>query len=533
MNGPTPVTEQPIKPAPPPAPDSRWRGTFTPPPDPDPGRALRVRRSFRQTMLQLTQSAFTRDTRRQVEYAVLGLLLAIPGFAFILIAFTVSLGLSLSLAGMLIGLPLLVASLLGARRLGAVHRHLAGRLLGLRVEPPSPLRPLPGAFGRARAVLTDPVGWRACGYLLLKLLLAVISGIIVVYLLMWGLPYLTFPIWWEILHVNGVVIPVPGWLEWWKPDPLLVANSVHSLAVTFALVPVGVAALLYCPWWLRGCNSVDAKLIVRLLGPPPSQRVRELEQSRAHAVDDAAARLRRIERDLHDGAQAQMVAVAMKLGLAREKLGDDGTSRRDTEADLERALELVDAAHRSAKEAITELRDLARGIHPPVLDHGLGTALTTLAARSDVPGRADRRPARAPVAAIETIAYFCAAELLTNVAKHSGARHATLEAVHVPAVLRVAGDRRRRRRRPRRAAAAAWPGWPSGSGPWTAGCRSAARRAAPPWSPSSCRPTPDRSRSPDAGRHRRGRRGHPRGPGGDPRGPRPRGGRGRRRRQAC
>ena len=102
-------------------------------------------------MLQLTQSAFTRDTRLQVEYAVLGLLLAIPGFAFILIAFTVSLGLSLSLAGMLIGLPLLVASLLGARRLGAVHRHLACRLLGLRVEPPSPLRPLPGAFGRARA----------------------------------------------------------------------------------------------------------------------------------------------------------------------------------------------------------------------------------------------------------------------------------------------------------------------------------------------------------------------------------------------
>ena len=439
MNGPTPVTEQPIKPAPPPAPDSRWRGTFTPPPDPDPGRALRIRRSFRQTMLQLTQSAFTRDTRRQVEYAVLGLLLAIPGFAFILIAFTVSLGLSLSLAGMLIGLPLLVASLLGARRLGAVHRHLAGRLLGLRVEPPSPLRPLPGAFGRARAVLTDPVGWRACGYLLLKLLLAVISGIIVVYLLMWGLPYLTFPIWWEILHVNGVVIPVPGWLEWWKPDPLLVANSVHSLAVTFALVPVGVAALLYCPWWLRGCNSVDAKLIVRLLGPPPSHRVRELEQSRAQAVDDSAARLRRIERDLHDGAQAQMVAVAMKLGLAREKLGaHEGTIAPGiTEADLERALQLVDAAHRSAKEAITELRDLARGIHPPVLDHGLGTALSTLAARSDVPVELIVDLPERPSASIETIAFFCAAELLTNVAKHSGARHATLEAVHVPGLLRV------------------------------------------------------------------------------------------------
>src|SRR5215469_14876923 len=113
------------------------------------------------------------------------------------------------------------------------------------------------------------------------------------------------------------------------------------------------------------------------------RRVHELEQSRANVVEDSAARLRRIERDLHDGAQAQMVAVAMKLGLAREKLGGaiDGTARPD----LERVLDLVDAAHRGAKEAIAELRDLARGIHPSVLDHGLGIALSTLAARSDVP----------------------------------------------------------------------------------------------------------------------------------------------------
>jgi signal transduction histidine kinase len=164
-------------------------------------------------------------------------------------------------------------------------------------------------------------------------------------------------------------------------------------------------------------------------------RVRELEQTRAQAVDDSAARLRRIERDLHDGAQAQMVAVAMKLGLAREKLG--GTATGTAQSDLDRALELVDAAHRSAKEAIIELRDLARGIHPPVLDQGLGTALTTLAARSDVPVDLVIDLAERPSAAIETIAYFCAAELLTNAAKHSGARHVTLEVVHVPGLLRV------------------------------------------------------------------------------------------------
>jgi len=167
-----------------------------------------------------------------------------------------------------------------------------------------------------------------------------------------------------------------------------------------------------------------------------ARRVRELEQSRTRLVDDSAARLRRIERDLHDGAQAQMVAVTMKLGLATKKLGalTDGTGQTD----LDRVLELVVAAHRGAKEAIAELRDLCRGIHPPVLDQGLGIALTTLAARSDLPVELVIDLPERPSAAIETIAYFCAAELLTNVTKHSGARHATLEAVHVPGVaLRV------------------------------------------------------------------------------------------------
>jgi signal transduction histidine kinase len=100
-------------------------------------------------------------------------------------------------------------------------------------------------------------------------------------------------------------------------------------------------------------------------------------------------------------------------------------------------MELVTAAHRSAKEAIAELRDLARGIHPPVLDQGLGIALTTLAASSHLPVEVGIDLPERSSAAIETIAYFCAAELLTNVTKHSGARHATLEAVHLSGLLRV------------------------------------------------------------------------------------------------
>ena len=190
--------------------------------------------------------------------------------------------------------------------------------------------------------------------------------------------------------------------------------------------------------WLAALPLAGAALIfwtVYRLQQDSVYRVRELEQSRAHLVDDSAARLRRIERDLHDGAQAQMVAVTMKLGLATKKLGGmtDGTGQTD----LDRVLELVVAAHRGAKEAVIELRDLARGIHPPVLDQGLGIALATLAARSDLPVELAIDLPERPSAAIETIAYFCAAELLTNVTKHSGARHATLEAVHLTGLLRV------------------------------------------------------------------------------------------------
>jgi signal transduction histidine kinase len=214
-------------------------------------------------------------------------------------------------------------------------------------------------------------------------------------------------------------------------------------------VVLGVALLASVPWagplgWLGALPLAGAALIfwtVYRLQQDSVRRVQELEQTRTRLVDDSAARLRQIERDLHDGAQAQMVAVTMKLGLAVKKLGGmtDGTGQTD----LDRALELVVAAHRGAKEAIAELRDLCRGIHPPVLDQGLGIALTTLAARSDLPVEMVIDLPERPSAAIETIAYFCAAELLTNVTKHSGARHATLEAVHVPGLqlrVRVSDD---------------------------------------------------------------------------------------------
>ena len=153
-----------------------------------------------------------------------------------------------------------------------------------------------------------------------------------------------------------------------------------------------------------------------------AERARELQERRARAVDESAARLRRIERDLHDGAQVRLTALAMTLGEIKENLEQTVMEKNDGD----RIRKLVGMAHASAKETLTELRDLARGIHPPVLDRGLGAALSSLAETSAVPVRLTAGATGPLSPAIEAIAYFCAAELLANVAKHSGARQAEI-----------------------------------------------------------------------------------------------------------
>jgi signal transduction histidine kinase len=204
---------------------------------------------------------------------------------------------------------------------------------------------------------------------------------------------------------------------------------VDTVPRALALAIVGVAALFVVPWIARLFTAADRLLVRGLLGPTSlSERVDDLEVTRAQAVDDSAATLRRIERDLHDGTQARLVALAMHLDMAKEALGGGDTPTDGTPGlDVARTRELLDQAHRNATEAIAELREVTRSIHPPALDRGLDEALATLAARSGVPARVETRLAVRPSPAIETIAYYCVAELLANVAKHSGARHATVE----------------------------------------------------------------------------------------------------------
>ncbi len=309
-------------------------------------------------------------------------------------------------------LALLVLLPWAARRFGAVHRGLVARLLGERIAAPPPLRRGRGPAQRLTATLRDGPGWRAAAYLLVKLPVTV-AELYAAFLAGAGLANLSYPFWWPLFrnHPPGVRLGPVGVLTPFGAFP------VATFPGTFAAFAAGAAMILTAPWLARAACAADRWLIRGMLGPGGlAQRVADLEQARALAVDDSAALLRRLERDLHDGAQVRLATLAMHLGMAKEKLGEDGEM-----PDAAAVRELLDAAHRGAKDALTELRGLARGIHPPALDNGLADALATLAAGSAIP--VDLRvhvPVR-PTAAIETIAYFCAAELLANAAKHSSA----------------------------------------------------------------------------------------------------------------
>ena len=365
---------------------------------------------------------FSRRSWKAAGYLLVNVPLAVAGFVFAVVTAIP---------------PLLAISAPGVRAFGEANRGLARELLA---EDGAAAQPPPGRAAR-----------RERGYLLLKLPLAIAGLAVAAVCWLGGLFFVTFPAWWALLThavptVHGqlhtchrgvcTTVPVVSPVQATHNFQFLVSvnglGSVNLAHHQFAVALFGAVLLLAAPWLTRAVTRADQSLMLRLLGPASlADRIRALQETRAHAVDDSAARLRGIERDLHDGTQAQLVALAMKLGLAREKLSTA------TPADLARVSQLVDDAHRGAIEAIGDLRVLARGIHPPVLDNGLTDALATLSARSAVPVELVTDIPDRPSPAIETIAYFSAAELLTNVAKHSGARHVTLEAVHVPGLLRI------------------------------------------------------------------------------------------------
>ncbi|WP_200300680.1 sensor histidine kinase [Streptomyces adelaidensis] len=309
--------------------------------------------------------AFEGQTWREIAHLLMNLPLALFGFVYVTTVLSTSAFLTLTV----IGFPLLAAALMGARQLGRLERIRARALLRVRVDEPSPLpfrsgRADEGFFTQVWMSVKDPVGWRSMLYELIRL--------------PWG--------------ITTFVITLTGLFVAW---PVL-------------------------PYIVRGLTNVDRVIVRALLSPSDEleRRIAELESDRGVVVDTAAADMRRIERDLHDGAQARLVNLAMGLGLAKEKLLEDPDA----------AASMVAEAHGEVKLALQELRDLARGIHPAVLtDRGLDAALSSVAARCVAPVKVTVELAARPAAAIEGIAYFTVSELLQNISKHSGAKAAAVD----------------------------------------------------------------------------------------------------------
>ena len=361
----------------------------------------------------ILRAPLTRRTLHELLYCGLGGLAGVAGFVLTLVLLTAGFTVSASIIGTVIGLLLITVALRTSARLGSLHRRLLKRFLGDQIEAPARFRPGSGVLGRLDRRLRDRAAWRGVWYSLIKLPVAAVQLYTIV-LTVFGLVDLSYPVDWLLFHqstgarLSALVAVVP--------IPFGGSFQIYSWLGTYPAAIAGAACVVAAAWLARAINAADRSLVRSLLGPSSmAERVSELERTRTLAVEDSAAALRRVERDLHDGAQMRLAALAMNLGMAREKLGDDD----DEQPDNATVRELIDAAHRNAVDALADLRDLARGIHPPVLDSGLASALATLAASSAIPVSVTADIGPRPAPAIETIAYFCAAELIANATKHS------------------------------------------------------------------------------------------------------------------
>ncbi len=346
------------------------------------------------------QTSATRLRRLGADalYLLLGLVMSIIVFTVWITGVT----LSLSLGLLIIGFPVVILTFACFRWLADLERLRAGLVLGERI--PSAYRPAPAdgrIVSRLKVAAHDPQRWKDVAYLAVFSVVGFVWGI--VWITLWGyaLGSLTLPAWWWAL-------PSDAEYMWF---------TIDSWEKSVGIAAFGVVLLVLALLLQRPLAISQAQIARRLLAPSLTARVAQLTETRAGAVDAATAELQRIERDLHDGAQARLVALAMDLGMAEERFDRDPESAR----------ELVGEARLEAKRALAELRDLARGMRPSLLaERGLGPAIVALAARSPVPATAKVDvPATLP-AAVETAAWFVVSEALANTAKHSGAAHAAI-----------------------------------------------------------------------------------------------------------
>ncbi len=351
--------------------------------------------------------------RDATVYLILGLRTALPALLGMCLL-PYALFLLVVLVVLLPWLPFLVRPM---RTLANAERRRAGRALGR--EIPEPYPELRGtSVERSVALLRSASTWRDAAWMAVHGVTGLTMGVLAIALVPGILFALSTPLWWWAAPEGSV--------------SAFVALDSWPKALTLPLAQAGLNTAILV-WFIPRCAHWQARLAEVLLRPTRrislSERVEQLTETRAEALEAHGAELRRIERDLHDGTQAQLVAVALRLGLADRRFDADPAAART----------LFLEAREGVEDALAQLRSVIRGIYPPILsDRGLGGAVRALAAAQPIPVTLDLPDAdpRAP-AAVEAAAYFVVAESLTNIAKHSGASHAWISVRRDGPVLRL------------------------------------------------------------------------------------------------
>jgi signal transduction histidine kinase len=351
---------------------------------------------------RLASDILTPITYGRIAYLLIALPLGIAWFTLLVTAISVGLGTAITL----VGIPILIATMYAWRWFAQLERRLISALTGVRIE--DPYRPEPRDAGWSRRIRTrlgDPATWKDLVFLLLQLPLGIVS----------------FTAAAVVVGLAGSWIAAPAYY-WSVPDGIeLGITQLDTLGGALLLVPLGLIVAFVGIPALGQLGRLYGLLAKQLLGSSPdpelTAQVTELESARSRIIAAADAERRRIERDLHDGAQQRLVALSLTLRMAetRAEKGDPET------------VNLIRSAGEEAGMALKDLRDLARGIHPAILtNRGLAAALDDLATRAAVPVEVSAAPQERLPDQVEAAAYFVVSECLANVDKHAEASGATV-----------------------------------------------------------------------------------------------------------
>ena len=354
----------------------------------------------RSGLVAVPRAVVSGGTWLAVIHLFAGLFIGIAALVLLIVGIAVGVA---TLPVFLLGIPVLAATFALCGLFARAERARLPFFLGTDI-PAAPPPPEPVWWRRMVRPMRSATGWRYLCYAFVRCPLSLIQVVLLSVAWSLGPALLTLPLYGSSL---------PGGAAH------LAGYRIHSTGQLTVAVLLGLGVLLAAPQVTYGLAAADAAVGGWLLGSASraelTARIGQLETSRAQVMDAAEAERMRIERDLHDGAQQRLVSLAMELGRAKAKFSSDPDA----------AAAIDGQAHEQAKEALAELRNLVRGVHPPVLsDRGLDAALSGLAALSPVPVTVHVDLPVRPPASIEAIAYFVVAEALTNVAKHARASRA-------------------------------------------------------------------------------------------------------------